>query len=192
MNEIRVAQKLQIKFNKNEVINGSVIDYTFDRVMIKIDDTDILAAKSLKELDDLYLIVATHLGIKYMYSSVISTINNNGCIIVENNKAVEIEQKREFARVVSNLHFVIEFNSKMISCVALNISAGGIAFTSSYPNFNINDKVKIKFSENDLGKNISCDAIIIKMNAHKFVAKYDNLNSHDEDKIMKYVFKLMK
>ena len=56
----------------------------------------------------------------------------------------------------------------------------------------MNDNVKIKFSENDLGKNISCDAIIIKMNAHKFVAKYDNLNSHDEDKIMKYVFKLMK
>lgn len=192
MNEIRVAQKLQIKLNGNQIINGSVSDYTFDRVMIKIDDIDAIKASVLRELDEVDIFISTHLGVKHMRSCVISELNKKNCIIVENNEASAVEQKREYVRVVSNLCFVVEFNSKLINCTAINISAGGIAFNAENFKFNIDDKIKIKFSENDLGKNICCDAIIVKVKQDMFAARYININPHDEDKIMKYVFKLMK
>ncbi len=191
MNVIRLAQKLQIKTKDNNIIHGFVSDYTFDRIMIKIADDDVNMAKSLKELDDIFIIISTHLGIKHMNSTVITQINSNNSIIVENNKMLEVEQKREFVRVVSNLKFVVEFDLKIINCQAINISAGGIAFKSDTNLFKVDDKIKIKFSEKDLGKNIICNAIIIKVQDSMLVAKYTDLNPHDEDKIMGYVFKLI-
>ena len=191
MNEIRVAQKLQIKLKDDSFIHGKVLDYTFDRIMIKIDMPDILLAKRLKELDDIYLIISTHLGVKYMHSSIITELNKNNCIIVEANQFVAVEQKREFVRVISNLCFDILIENKTVPCVAIDISAGGIAFSTDEYKFNINDRVKINFHEKDLGKKISCDAIIIKVQQDRIVAQYDNLSPYDEDKITGYVFKLI-
>ncbi len=191
MKEIRVAQKLQISHKDKQVINGSVVDYTFDRIMIKVNAPDVAKAQDISELDEVSVAISTHMGIKHMTSCVISELDKNNCIVIENNDAAEVEQKRQFVRVVSNLHFIIEFNSNIVNCTAINISAGGIAFSSKGYNFKVNDKIKIKFSENDLGKNITCDAIIIKAQHDIHVAKYVNMSPYDEDKIMKYVFKLM-
>ena len=193
MNELRKKQKVLLEFNKKLIISGVVVDYTIDRVMICIDFDSIEKAQQLKELDDVLAIVDTHLGIKKMKSSIISTLNDDDCIVIENNDAIEVVQKREFVRVNTNLNFTIYYPKEdmLFLCTAHNLSAGGIAFRLENQKFNLGDDVIIKFSSDYFEKDIRVNAKIIKNDANLSVAKFCNLKQSDEDRIVKYVFKLI-
>ncbi len=191
MEEIRNNQALKIKF-KNAVLDGIVLAYISDRVKILISDNSLEEAKNIKELDELDIIVDTHLGLKRMISLVISELNSkNNTIIVENSASVSVEQKRQHARVVSEFNFNISVNDKIYQVVSKNISAGGVAFLFSDVKLNINEIINIQLFEKDFEKDIFTQARIIKAENNVYVAKYINLAQNDEDKIVKHVFRLM-
>ena len=108
MDEIRKNHIVQIFTKDNTKLEGIVFDYTHDRVSILIAHESLFMARKISELDELVLVVNTHLGIKKMNSHVIGELNFNNCIVVENNEAIPVEQKREFVRVSSNAVFKIK------------------------------------------------------------------------------------
>ena len=190
MDELRKKHRIQFTFN-GVIINGFVVDYTTDRVMVSIFENSIPTAKLIKELDELEIDVYTHYGIKKMVSSVISELNSSGCIVIENSPAFSVNQKRQFARVTCSFKFKIIKNSKTIDCECTNISAGGIAFKSFDQNFSIGDEVKFCFFECDFGRDIICFAEIVKKDDDIYAAQFKKLSLYDEDRIVKYIFKLM-
>ena len=193
MNELRKNQKVLLELHDKTIVNGVVVDYASDRVMISIEYDSIDKASKIHELDDVVAIVDTHLGIKKMKSTVISALNKNDCIVIENNDAIEVMQKWEFVRVNTNLNFTIYYPNvdMLILCVAQNLSAGGIAFKSQNQKFNLGDDVIIKFSSDYFEKDIRVNAKIIKNESDISVAQFYGLKQSDEDRIVKYVFKLI-
>lgn len=192
MDEIRKNHIVQIITKDNVKLDGIVFDYTFDRVSILIAFESLLLARKIEELDELTIIANTHLGIKKMICHVIDKLNANNCIIVENNKSLPVEQKREFVRVLSNAVFdVIKEDSSKITAYCINISAGGVAFCVNNSSFKQEENIKIILSKEDFEKEIIANAQIIKIYDNCYVAKFLNLNTFDEDKIVKYVFKLI-
>lgn len=192
MEEIRKNHIVQLMTDDNINIDGIVFDYDYDRVSILIAYDSLFLARNVNELDELSVSVNTHLGVKKMKAHVIDKLNANNCIVIENNEAIPVEQKREFVRVLSNAIFKIEKNNnKLIDCYCINISAGGVAFCVNNEELDLNEIVKIILPKEEFEKEIISSAEIIKIYDNCFVAKFLNLNSHDEDKIMKYVFKLI-
>lgn len=191
MNEIRKNHIVKIETKDKVVIDGIVFDYDYDRVLILISFDSLLDAKKLKELDELTISVYTHLGVKKMKSSLITELNKNNCIIVENNESIPVEQKREHVRVLSNIEFLIKKNDDIIKCHCINISAGGIAFWCNDYEFNLDENVQIIFMPEDFGREIKCAAKILKINETSIVAKYIDLKPFDEDAIVKHVFGLI-
>lgn len=191
MNEIRKNHIVQIETKNKTILDGIIFDYTHDRILILISFDSLLEAKKINELDELLLSINTHLGIKKMKCHVIGCLNKDNCIIVENNEAIPVVQKREHVRVLSDLQFLIQKNDEIYNCFCINISAGGIAFWCSEHNFILNEQVKIIFAQDDFGKEIICEAQILKIHETSIVAKYINLKPFDEDRIVKYVFKMI-
>ena len=191
MDELRKNHILHIELKDGSRIEGKVIDYQKDRVMVLIDDNSVENAKKLQELDDTKVTVQTHFGIKRMFSSVISPLNHKNCIIIENNPSQAVNQKRQYVRVVDDFKFNVELNNEFYPSKCANISAGGIAFTSIVNHFEIGTIVKVIFPVNVFSKLITCEAEIIKSRDDFFIAQFKNLNVYDENKIVKRIFELL-
>ena len=191
MDELRINQVIYIEFDDNLIISGIVSDCQRDRVMVLVDNNSIENAKKIKELDDGVVTVETTFGLKKMYSSVITGLNSNNCIIIENNEPVPVIQKRNQVRAVDNFEFIVEHNDKQYAAKCKNISAGGIAFNIISSIFNIGDDIKIILPEEIYSKKITCNAKIIKIENDFIVACYYDLNEYDESKIVKRIFKLL-
>ena len=192
MYELRKNHIVQIPLDNNVTINGIVADYASDRVLVSIDKDSVKDASLLKELDELSVFVHTFMGIKKMVSSVISELDKNNCIIIENNPAVPVVQKRQFVRVLSSISFEIIKENKIIDCVCVNISAGGIAFRIKNSDLlQLDEILEFKFFERDFGKEIICRAKIIKKNNDIYVGQFMNLNIYDEDRIVRHVYNLI-
>lgn len=191
MNEMRKNHIVQIELKDKRSIDGIVYSYSKDRFSVLIAFDSLEIAKELSELDELCVSVYTHLGIKKIKSHVIETLRKDNCIVLENNEAAPIIQRRQNVRVVSNFDFNIIKDDNCYKCFCINISAGGIAFYCNEVEFELNEKIKIEFLEREFEKNIQTSATIIKVNDSSYVAKYANLNKYDEDKIVKYVFKMI-
>lgn len=191
MNEMRKNHIVKIELSDNRAIDGIVFDYSKDRfsVLVAFDSLDL--ARELSELDELKVLIYTHLGIRRIKSHVIETLRKDNCIVLENNESIPTIQRRQNVRVVSNFAFDIEKEEQEYKCFCINVSAGGIAFYCNEADFELNQKVKIKFSEKEFEKNIQTYATIIKVSDSSYVAKYVSLNKYDEDKIVKYVFKVI-
>lgn len=189
MDEIRRNHIIRIRLKNGEFVEGEVLDYSPDRVKVLVFPYSIENALSLKELDEFDVFVHTHLGIKEMPSCLISELDSINCIIIENNQSKQIEQKRAFVRVLSDLKFKIIKNDDEFSCVCVNISAGGVAFITNKNAFNVGDMVKIHYPSEYFEKDINLNAVILKENSNWYVAKYVAPNPRDEDRIVKYVFK---
>ncbi len=191
MDELRKNHILQIHSINAQAIEGIVIDYIDDRILVLICEESLSEAKKLEELDNLFVKAHTHCGIMSMKSTVISTIDTNNCIVIENSPVIPFEQKREFVRVLSSINFIIEKDNESYNCSCVNISAGGIAFVCRDREFNIGDIVTINLLERDFQKDITTKAQIIKTNEFDTVAKYLDLDKNSEDRIVGYVFDLI-
>lgn len=192
MEEIRKNQIAQLKTKSGEQLEGIVFAYSKDRVSILISYESLADARKIKELDELFVKINTHLGVKKMFSHVIDPLNRNNCILIENNAALPVEQKREFVRVLSNHIFEIKKQNNLVAqCYCVNISAGGVAFSTNDTSFAIGEIVDITYSENDFERQIKCSGEIIKKYDDYYVAKHLDLKPFDEDKIVKYVFRLI-
>ena len=191
MYELRKNHIVQIPLSDNKTISGVVEDYTPDRVLVSIAQNSVELAENLRELDELTVFVYTFMGIKKMISNVITELDKNNCIVIENAPAVPVVQKRKFVRVLSSIKFQMLKDNNMINCVCANISAGGVAFFCDNISLHIGELVKFKFSAADFGKEIICKAEIIKKDGELAVGKFYDLNQYDEDRIVKHVFNLI-
>ena len=192
MKEIRKNHIIQMITADNNKLEGIVFDYENDRIAVLIAYESLFQARKLNELDELSVIANTHLGIKKMKSHVIDKLNSSNCIVIENNEAIPVEQKREFVRVLSNITFKLKKeNGNIIECYCMNISGGGIAFCINNEMLKLGENVTISLPEDEFEKQIIINAKIIKVYDNYYVAKFEDLNSHDEDKIVKYVFRLI-
>ncbi|MBQ8475636.1 PilZ domain-containing protein [bacterium] len=191
MDELRKNHIVHIELRDSSWVNGTVLDYEKDRVMVLVDEKYLNNAKKLQELDDVKVIVHTHCGLKKMISSVISPLDHRSCIVIENSPAETVHQKRQFVRVVDDFDFNIEYIHQFYPCKCVNVSAGGIAFRSKGNDFKPKQEIKLIFPENVFSKVITCDAEIIKVQDDFFVAQYKNLNIYDENKIVKRIFELL-
>lgn len=189
MDEIRINNTVKMQTRTGADIKGKVCALQYDRVAIIIDIHYRDVAKQLQELDNLKITADTHFGAKTMISSVISTMNDKNIIVVENSKAIEVEQKRKYVRVVCNFDIKINFNNNEYRTKTKNISAGGIAFEKNNIDYKLNDDIKINFPKEIFDKEFECSAKIIKINDDTIVAEFNNINEYNESKIMKYVFK---
>ena len=189
MDEIRRNHIVKLVLKSEEYVEGEVIDYSNDRVMILIFPHSIESAKKINELDEVRAIAHTHMGIKEMISNVITSLDSLNCITIENNPSVHVVQKREFVRVVSDFKFKLSKEDKFYDCNCINISAGGVAFTLEQSDLNIGDEVTIALDKELFEKDIYSKAKIIKRDKNWHVAQFIGMKSHDEDKIVKYVFK---
>lgn len=192
MDEVRKNNPVRIKFNDSQIIEGVVIDYLSDRIMITVRQNFVQTAKLLKELDPVNVTIFTPLGIKTMDCHVISGLNLNDCIVIENVPTAQIAQRREFVRIVHDFEFsILTSEMKNIKCKCINISAGGIAFRAE-KELQKDEEVTVLFPSNLFERSITCKAKIIGTNSSgRYTAKYTEINQHDEDKIVKFVFKVM-
>ena len=193
MDEIRKNQIVHLEFNDKTKLEGIVFDYVHDRISILIAFDSLEQAKKVKELDYLMASVYTHVGMKRMFCHVISELGTNNCIIIENNDTIPVEQKRKFARVISNMVFKVkkEQESAYCNCHCADLSGASIAFSCLDETFNVGDIIDIILPDVEFGKEIKLKANIFKINNQNYVAKFNEINQHDENKIVKYVFKLI-
>ena len=189
MDELKRNQTVKITLKSGQSLQGEIIDFSDDRVMILIYPEDFEIAKSIKELDELKVTVKTHLGLKDMISNVISEFNSINCITIENRESVPIVQRREFVRVATDIKFKLSKGDKIYDCTCMNISAGGVAFKLINSDLEVDDEVLLAFPKIYFEKDIMIKAKIIKKEKNRFVAKYFDLSQWDEDRIVKYVFK---
>jgi len=189
MDEIKRNQTVKIALKSGKLIQGEIIDFSDDRVMVLVYPEDLETAKTIRELEEIKVTVKTHLGLKDMISSVISELNSINCITIENREAVPIVQRREFVRVATDIKFKLSKGDKIYDCVCMNISAGGVAFKVINSDLEVDDEVTLAFPKTYFEKEIITKAIIIKKEKGWFVAKYFGLSQWDEDRIVKYVFK---
>ena len=192
MDELRKNHILQITLEDKTPVEGIVLDYSKDRVMVLVDEEFQDNAKKIKELDTLSVVAHTVFGLKKMNSSVISELDGRNCIVIENNPTVKSIQRRKHVRAVDNFDFQIQtINNKLYCASCVNISAGGIAFHSAKDILNCGDKVKLIFETDIFLKKMELMSEIIKAQDDFYVAKYDNLNDYDESRVVKRVFKLL-
>ncbi len=189
MEEIRRNDTAELIFSDNITLRGIVDDFSANRIVFLIMDDSIAQAKQIKPLSNLIVVANTDYGLKKTYSSVIEGIDENNCMVVENNPSVPVIQKREFVRIASDITFKIKKDGMIFNCTCLNISGGGIAFKTNETAFRVNEKVQIIFQSKDFEQDITVDAIIHLLDKNKTVARYMGLNKYDEAKIVKYVFK---
>ena len=189
MDELRKNHILHIQNQSGLELEGIVIDFEPDRVMVKINDDYVESAKSLDELDDVKVSAQTHFGLKMMDSCVISTLDKYNCLVIENTPSYQVEQKREHVRVNADFEFYVIRNEKYIKCRSINISAGGIAFSSTPNSFLLDDEAQIVLPLKEFSKQIKCGLKIVKiLNEKEYAAQFVNLNPHDENKIVKRIF----
>ncbi len=186
MDELRKNQNALIEMQDKTQIEASILDFTFDRVLIEIKEEFVPLAKNIKELEELTITIDTHLGSKKMNSSVISTLDSSNRLLVENNPAYIVITKREFSRVKTKLDFVIVKNKKEYNATAIDISGNGIGFSCNEIDFKIDEIIEIKLTLND--NQITTKAKIVKTNNDVTAATYQNIDSKMQDKIVKYVF----
>ncbi len=191
MDELRKNHILQITFGDNSSIEGVVLDYSKDRVLVLVDENSYTEAVKIKELDLLNVIAHTSFGLKKMQSSVISTLDGRNCLIIENNPTIQTIQRREHVRAIDDFAFKIKANDKLYTVKCINLSAGGIAFKYERNAFQNGEKIEILFSADIFSRNIKCNAEIIKAQDDFYVAMFNNLNDYDESKIVKRVFQLL-
>lgn len=193
MDEVRKNQIVQMETKGKTKFEGIVFSYTKDRIAVLVSYDSLQEAKKINELDKLLVKINTHLGVKQMFSHVIDPLARNNCVVIENNEALPIVQKREFVRVLSSFTFKIEKEDESVfECYCLNISGGGIAFSSPNCAFELGEKVLITLPEQEFEKEIEISGSIIKIYDSHYVIKYDNnIASGDEGKIIKHVFKLI-
>lgn len=189
MEEIRNNNTVEMNFNNNITIKGTVVDYTTNRIEVIIDDDYIENAKKVKELDSFILVAHTKFGIKKTYSSVISELDGLNKMAIENNPTIPVMQKREFVRILSTIDFKVQKDDEIYDCKCLNISGGGVAFSAKEGVFKSGENVKIIYSASDFEKEIMLNATICRVTDKTVTAKYIDVNQHDEAKIVKYVFK---
>ncbi len=195
MDELRVNNKVKMKSRDGIILNGVVQNYIDDRVLIKIFQSDSENLKKINALDDFFVVVETDFGIKKMISSTIGANYLKNEITIENNKAMYVEQKREFVRISADFDLEIQDKNKNpYDCKCVNISAGGISFIikdqGQEPLFNVADDILIKFKKEIFTKNFDCHAQIFKIKNNRYVALYNKINKHNQSLITKYVFKL--
>ncbi len=191
MDELKKNNILHIELRDGSKIKGIVEDYQKDRVMVLVDNSSIETAKKINELDDLEITAETQFGLKKMFSSVIYSLNNSNCIVIENTPSLQVTQKRAHVRAVDDFEFQIEYNDKSYSAKCINISASGIAFKTDNADFELNKKINIIFEEDIFSKKITCQAEIIKKNDDNYSAVYTEINEHDQNKIVKRIYKLL-
>ena len=186
MDELRKNQTATIETQDKTRIEASILDFTFDRVLIEIKEEFIPLAKNIKDLEELTITVDTHLGIKKMNSSVISSLDSSNRLLVENNPVYIVITKREFSRVKTKLDFTIIKNKKEYNATAIDISGNGIGFSSKEIDFKVDEMIEINLSLNDT--KITTKAKIVKTNEYITAATYQDIDSKMQDKIVKYVF----
>ena len=192
MDELRKENKITFELRNKTIIKGKVLDFIEDRVLVKIDDDYVDEAYKIEELTDLYVTVDTHFGIKNMFSCVISELNQKNEMVIENNEAIYVEQKREYVRANAIFDFeILDKDKNEFSCKSVNISAGGISFNvDENCKLNIGDDIIIKLHKNLFEKEIECCAKIVKITQGGYAAQFIDINPYDQDKVTKYVFKL--
>ena len=192
MDELRKKNPVSVKKANGLEINGFVADFEKDRVMLKVSSESIEKARNFYELDDITVVVQTPVGQKTMNSCVISELNEDDYIIIENAPSVMVDQKREHVRVNADFKFYINKQGSIIVCKCINISAGGIAFSCEKTEFEPESQYSITLPSSEFSKVIKCDIKILKELQNKsYAATFLNINSHDEDKIVKRIFELI-
>ena len=193
MDEIRKNQIIHLELKDKTKLEGIVFDYVHDRISVLVAFDSLNEAKKLKELDFLLATVHTHVGQKQMFCHVISELNKTNCIVIENNDSLPVEQKRQFARVISNMVFRAkkQQTGEFIECHCIDLSGASVAFSCIDETFAVGDIIDIVLPLKEFEKEIKCAATIIKLNKLGYVAKFNDLSMHDENKIVKYVFKLI-
>ena len=68
MEEIRKNHLLQLKSKGKMTIDGVVVDFTPDRIMVLISQESLFEAKMVKELHEFNVVANTHMGVKKMIS----------------------------------------------------------------------------------------------------------------------------
>ncbi len=187
MDELRKNQSVLIETPDKTKIEASVFDFTFDRVSVEIKEDFVTLAKNIKELEELTVTIDTHLGIKKMNSSVISSLDSTNKLLIENNPAYIVVSKREFSRVRANLDFSIIKNKKEYNATGIDISGNGIGFSCDETTFEADEIIEINMTIDDA--KISTKAKIVKTGPNLIAATYVNIDSKMQDKIVKYVFK---
>lgn len=192
MDELRKNQNVIIETSSKTQIEATVFDFTFDRVLVLVKEEFVPKAKELHELEELTITVDTHLGIKKMTANVISGINRENLLLIENNPAYIVITNREFSRVKTSLEFKITKDKQTYNAVSINISGNGIGFSCSECEFAQDEEIFIKIelpAENNTKETIETHAKIISINKNCIAAKYTDISPKHQDKLVKYVFK---
>lgn len=190
MKEIRKNQKIVLNTRTGLTIEGEVFDYEKDRVFVQIYPEFVELCRDLKELEEFIVDVHTILGVISMKSDLISGLDENRCITIENEEKIvdDFFIKRQFVRINCNIPFVILkfFHSENATCI--NISGGGIAFTTN-AKLKLDEMIKVQFLSLFFEKTLRLDAQIVKVLPDKYIAKFIKIKPSDLAAITKYVFR---
>ena len=189
MIEAKQGQIVIIKCPKFDKLEGIIESVQKDRLKIFYQKDNESRAWTLSEGDEIFVNVHTQFGIKSMYSMVICSPSGDGELVIENAKALNINQKREFVRAAIKFRFFVRKDGHLIGASTVDISAGGIKFIPDEQKFGIDDKIELELLGEEFGKNINVQAQIINVIDDKYIARYTDINEFDRDKIAGFCIK---
>ena len=150
MDELKKNNIVEIELSDGSIITGVVLDLSYDRVSVLVNDDSATAAAKLSELESIKVLAKTSFGLKTMRSHVISSIDGRNCIIIENNPSANTLQRREHVRVTDDFIFAIKYQGNTYKPKCINVSGGGIAFEYDKDTFQLGQKVDLIFENNHL------------------------------------------
>jgi c-di-GMP-binding flagellar brake protein YcgR len=194
MKELRVGQKVIIKFNISKIrsveIECSIKWFEKDRLALNYPESQIGLGGYLHEGQEIQALIYTDNGIRIFESVVIDSPYSEDFVIEYNEKSSNV-QRRDYVRTSAEFDIVITSNGQQISTKTIDIGGGGIKFcTNSEMNIGSNLDFRLYLPDMDTFVEGSGKIIyMMKKDTQMYsVFKYTSISESGRNRIIKLCF----
>ena len=193
---LKKGQKAQISFeigSKKHIMDTYIIEPDSDRLTVSFPDEKKEFMPFLCEGTEIKAFIYSYTGI-IIVDSIVLDSPFNGQFVIEYNENPQIIQRRKHTRVMFNVDFFLQQEDGNIKTQTLDISGGGVRFTSEVP-LTANEVFNIQLRINQYEPMIKAQGIILKKSNYRpneYVLEFSTISERDRNRIIQKCSELEK
>lgn len=195
-NPIKKGLKVQVEFetgSKRNFLETYIVEPDSDRLTLSFPDSKREFAPYLREGTEIKAFVYTFTGI-VIVDSIVYDSPFDGQFVIDFNENQRVIQRRKYIRTPFIMDFFIQREGGNIKTDTVDISGGGIRFTTETP-LKINDICRVQLRLNSYEPMIKAEGIILKKHFYKpneYALEFTIINENDRNKIIQKCLQLEK